>query len=65
MTDGQRLYQWRHPKYIRVFSSRVLVDPITVENPKDVVPWSCLTERCQQSYETEARTHYLFQKEDA
>lgn len=60
MTPGQRLYEMKHPKYITVYRTRhPWAEPLIVESPETPVPWEFLTERCRQSYETEAKTHHL------
>lgn len=63
-TKGQILYEWRHPKEIRVVlygrhRFARLDDSFLVPNPEHQVPWDCLTEKFKQSYEEEAKYHWL------
>lgn len=60
ITNGQRLYEHRHPQFVRLYTRRVFGEPIDVPNPVHVVPWRLLTERCRETYEREAQGHYLF-----
>ncbi len=62
MTNGERLYYHHHPRYIMVYAREDVfrTNPFEVKNPKDVVPWSCLTQMCRDGYEKQAVGHHLF-----
>lgn len=62
MTNGQRLYEHRHPRFITLYTRRVFGEPVEVPNPVHIVPWRLLTEQCRETYEREAQTHWLFQE---
>jgi len=58
-TKGQILYEWRHPKYIKVYTDAFKENQILIENPEFYPSWKYLTKECQSSYEREAKTHYI------
>jgi hypothetical protein len=64
-TQGQRLYEYKHPSHIRVIpvEARQFAtadDVIVVPNPTHHVPWHLLTEKCRQGWEQTAIGHHLF-----
>jgi hypothetical protein len=63
MTNGQRLYEHRHPRWVVLYTARAFGEPVQVPNPNHIVPWHLLTQRFRDSYELEAQGHYLFQGE--
>lgn len=67
-TQGQRLYEYKHPSHIRVIpvharSFATANDVLVVPNPEHHVPWRFLTEECRQGWELTAVGHYLFTEE--
>lgn len=59
-THGQLLYERLNPKFITVYADRTpWASPMVVENPKFVVPWYAITQRCKDSYESQAKGHHL------
>ena len=60
-TDGQILYEAKHPKRVHVvlYSDHFRQSPFWAENPEFHAPWRLLTERCRQSWEMNAKGHNL------
>lgn len=59
-TLGQRLYEASHPKFITLYTGRFpWAEAIIVENPKHVANWRCLTDKCKQEWELNAKGHHL------
>ena len=59
ITQGQRLYELKHPKFIRVWTASIGGESMLVPNPAHQVDWKFITAAAKQSYEVEARTHHL------
>ncbi len=67
-SNGQILYEHKHPAKIRVIpvSKRAFAtadDVLLVDNPVFQVPWQFLTVDCKQSWEVTAKGHNLFSPE--
>ena len=61
-TAGQRLYEIKYPRYVKVcaWEDRHFAEsPVYVENPTTPVPWKLLTKREQGQWEAYAVGHHL------
>lgn len=61
-TSGQKLYEHRHPTRIQMMRDK-FGPREWVPNTEHVVQWRFLTKACQESYEGEAKTHFLLQNQ--
>lgn len=64
-TKGQRLYEYLHPKHIKVvrYDDVFRTAPFEVPNPNHVVDWKFLTQKCRDNYERLASGHHIFSGE--
>lgn len=62
-TRGQRLYEYKYPKALTLYTSRApWAEAVSV--PCDHTPWRLLTDRARAIWETSARGHWIFSGED-
>jgi len=66
-TNGQILYEYKAPKYIKVarVADRHFAtadDVLTIPNPVHHTPWNLLTQACRDGWEKTAVGHHIFSK---